>query len=204
MPMAEVVVENGYRMQGVQDGPSIDNVGGNEQELGVEGEAAQGNMDLDGQLTQEQFHSSQVGCISNDFDVNKFELEEEEQEEEKDRIGDVVSSDSDDSDGDQGDRHAMPTPVDAMPVPIHGMPLPVPTEVLHAIQAQGRLVTDLPKGGTPYDSWDRISEAQQYVPPPPYTATELMQLRSMNVPFSDVLNYRDVSRMDMAVCDTDL
>ena len=55
-------------------------------------------MDLDGQLTQEQFHSSQVGCISNDFDVNEFELKEEEQEE--DRIGDVVSSDSDDSDDD--------------------------------------------------------------------------------------------------------
>ena len=51
VPMAEVVVENGYRMQGVQDGPSIDGVGGNEQELGVEGEATQGNMDLDGQLT---------------------------------------------------------------------------------------------------------------------------------------------------------
>ena len=47
---------------------------------------------------QEQFHSSHVGCISNDFDVNKFELEEEKQEE--DKIGDVVSSDSDDSDGD--------------------------------------------------------------------------------------------------------
>ena len=56
-------------------------------------------MDLDGQLTQEQFHSSQIGCISNDFDVNEFELEKEEQEEE-DRIGDVVSSDSDDSNGD--------------------------------------------------------------------------------------------------------
>ena len=63
--------------------------------MGVEGEAAQGNMDLDGQLTQEQFHSSQVGCISNDFDVNEFEREEEKQEE--DMIGDVVSSDSDDS-----------------------------------------------------------------------------------------------------------
>ena len=59
-----------------------------------------GTMDLDGQLTQEQFHSSQVGCISNDFDVNEFEWEEEEQEEE-DRIGDVVSSDSDDSVDDQ-------------------------------------------------------------------------------------------------------
>ena len=62
----------------------------------------------------------------------------------------------------------------------------------------------MPKGGTPYDSWDRISEAQQYVPPPPYTATELMQLRSMNVPFSGVSDYRDVSMMDMAVCDTGL
>ena len=74
---------------------SIDGIEGNEQKLRVEGEAAQGNMDLDDQLMQEQFHSSQVGCISNDFDVNESELEEEEQEEE-DRIGDVVSSDSDD------------------------------------------------------------------------------------------------------------
>ena len=46
----------------------------------------------------------------------------------------------------------MPTLVDAMPVPIHGMPLPVPTEVLHAIQAQGRLVTDFPADDTSYDS----------------------------------------------------
>ena len=50
----------------------------------------------------------------------------------------------------------------------------------------------------------RISEAQQYVPPRPYTATKLMQLRSMNVPFSGVPNYRDVSMIDMVVCDTDL
>ena len=105
-------MENGYRMQGVLDGPSIDGVGGNEQDLGVEGEATQGNMDLNGQLTQEQFHSSQVCCISNDFDVNEFELEKEKQEEE-DRIGDVVSSDSDDSDDDQGDRHAEATPISA-------------------------------------------------------------------------------------------
>ena len=48
VPMAEVVVENGYKMHGVLDGPSIDGVGGNEQELGVEGEATQSNMDLDG------------------------------------------------------------------------------------------------------------------------------------------------------------
>jgi hypothetical protein len=56
-------------------------------------------MDLDGQLMQEQFHSTPVGYISNDFDVNELEREEKEQEE--DRIGDVVSSDSDDSDDDQ-------------------------------------------------------------------------------------------------------
>ena len=43
----------------------------------------------------------------------------------------------------------MPTPVDAMPVPVHTMPLPVPTEVLHGIQAQGRLVTDLAADDTP-------------------------------------------------------
>ena len=48
VPMAEVVVENRYRMQGLQDGPSNDGVGGNEQELGVEGEPTQGNMDLNG------------------------------------------------------------------------------------------------------------------------------------------------------------
>ena len=53
----------------------------------------------------------------------------------------------------------MPTPVDVMPIPVHGMPLPVPTEVLHAIQAQGRLVTDLAADDTSYDSWVRISEA---------------------------------------------
>ena len=34
MPMAEMMAENWYRMQGVLDGPSIDGVGGNEQELG--------------------------------------------------------------------------------------------------------------------------------------------------------------------------
>ena len=90
-------------------------------------------MDLDSQLTQEQFHSTTVDCISNDFDVNEFEREEEQEEE--DRIGDVVSSDSEDLDDDQGGRQAMPTPVDAMPIPVHGMPLPVPTEVLHVVPA---------------------------------------------------------------------
>ena len=131
MPMADVVVENAYRMHGVQDGPSIDGFGGNEQELEVEGEVTQDNMDLDGQLTQEQFHSTAVGCISNDFDVNEFEWEEEEE----DRIGDVVSSDLDDSDDDEGGTDAIATTADAMPVPVHTMPLPVPTEVLHGVQA---------------------------------------------------------------------
>ena len=98
----------------------------------------------------------------------------------------------------------MPTPVDAMPVPVHTMPLSVPTEVLHGVHVQGRLVTDLAADDNPYDSWARISEAQQYVPPPPYTATELEQLRSKNIPFRGVLNYRDVSMTDMAVCDTSL
>ena len=62
----------------------------------------------------------------------------------------------------------------------------------------------MPADDTPYDLWARISEAQQYVPPPPYTATELEQLRSMNVPFRGVPSYRDVNMTDMAVYDTDL
>ena len=67
----------------------------------------------------------------------------------------------------------MPTPADVMLVPVHTVPLPVPTEVLHGVQAQNRLVTDLAADDTLYDSWARISEVQQYIPPPPYTATEL-------------------------------
>ena len=98
----------------------------------------------------------------------------------------------------------MPTSVHAIPVPVRTMQLPVPTEVLHAMSTQGRLVTYLLEDGTPYDSWGRISEAQQYVPPPRYTVTELMQPRSMNVPFSRVPNYRDVSMTDITVCDTGL
>ena len=61
--------------------------------------------------------------------MNEFEREEEEQEEE-DRIGNVVSSDSDDSGHDQGGTDAMATMADAMPVPVHTMPLLAPTEVL--------------------------------------------------------------------------
>ena len=98
----------------------------------------------------------------------------------------------------------MPTPVDNMPVPVHTMPLSVPTEVLHVMPAQGRLVTDLPADDTPYDSWGRINEVQQYVPSPSYTTTELEQLRLMNVPLRGVPNYRDVSMTDMTVCDTGL
>jgi hypothetical protein len=169
--MAEVVVENGYMMHDVGDGECNDVVGCNKEEFGIEGEGTQANMDM-----QEQFHSPQVGCISNDFDMNEFEREEEEQEEE-DRISDAVSSSSDESDDEHGGTDAMPTSVAPMPVPVHAMPSPVPREVLHAMLTQGRLVHDLPEHDTPYDSWGRISEAQQYVPPPPYIAIELMQLR---------------------------
>jgi NAD-dependent dihydropyrimidine dehydrogenase PreA subunit len=112
-------------------------------------------------------------------------------------MGDDVSSDSDDSGDDNGGTDARATPVGPMPAP-------VPTEVLHAMPTQGRLVHDLPEEDTPYDSWGRISEAQQYVPPPPYTATELMLMREANLPFSVVPNYRDVSMVHMAVYDTGL
>ena len=64
--MAEVVVENGYRMQGVLDRPSIDEVGGNEQELGVEGEATQGNMDFD--VGAASFNCKQISLT---FRLNK-------------------------------------------------------------------------------------------------------------------------------------
>jgi hypothetical protein len=53
VPMAEVVVENGYRLQDDEDGSSNDGLGCNEQEFRVEGEETQGDIDLDGQLTQE-------------------------------------------------------------------------------------------------------------------------------------------------------
>ena len=48
VPMAEVVVENGYRLE---DDPCNDGVGVSDQELGVEEEGTQGDMDFDGQLT---------------------------------------------------------------------------------------------------------------------------------------------------------
>jgi hypothetical protein len=115
-----VVVENGYRIRDVLDGPSFDGL-----------EATPCNMDLDGQLTQEQLYSSptamevfrrvSVGLISNDFDANEFEQEEEEQEEE-DRINDLVISDSEDSEDEEGGRHTMLSPVHAMPTPVNSMP----------------------------------------------------------------------------------
>jgi hypothetical protein len=142
-------------------------------------------------LTREHFESAPVGRISNDFDVREFEREEEEREAE-DKMTDVVSSDSDDSDDDNGGTDARATPVGPMPAP-------VPVEVLHAMPTQGRLVHDLPKEDTPYDSWGRI-----YVPPPPCTAAELMKMREGNLPFSGVPNYRDVSMAHMTVCDTGL
>ena len=73
----EVVVENGHRKKDLQ---SVDGIGGDEHEGGVDVDTTPGNMDLDGHLTQEQLHSSlmvigdsrqlSVGCINDDFDVN--------------------------------------------------------------------------------------------------------------------------------------
>lgn len=57
---------------------------------------------------------------------------------------------------------------------------------------------------THYDWWVRLSGARQYIPAKPYIATEMMQLRSVNVPYSGVPNYRDISMTDEAVCDTSL
>ena len=54
--LAEMVVENGYMMHDLQEGPSFDD--DTQQECGVYVEPTMGTMDLDGQLTQEQFHSS--------------------------------------------------------------------------------------------------------------------------------------------------
>ena len=53
MALAEVVVENRYRMHDFQEGPSFDD--DTQQECGVHVEPTMGTMDLDGQLTHEQF-----------------------------------------------------------------------------------------------------------------------------------------------------
>jgi hypothetical protein len=192
--MPEVVVQNGYRIEDDEELPYNDSVGYNE-EVGVQGEGTQGDIDLDGHLMQEHFYSTPVGCISNDFDVSEFAREEEEEME--DRMVDAVSSDSDDSDDENG-------VVDATAAPVGPMPAPVLVEVLHAMPTLGSLVHDLPKEDTPYESWGRISEAQQYVSPPPYTATELMQMRGRNPQLSDVPNYRHVSMTHLTICDTGL
>jgi hypothetical protein len=55
VPMAEVVVEDGYREE---DGPLYDCVVGDEKQRGVPVHATPQNMDWDGQLTHEQLESS--------------------------------------------------------------------------------------------------------------------------------------------------
>jgi hypothetical protein len=133
-------------------------------------------------MTQEQLHSHPVGCISNDFDVREFEREEHEQAGENWFGHDDHHDDDDDDDNDDKAAHAMP---------VHATTSDVSLSVLHAMPTQGRLVHDLPEGGAPYfDSWDRISEAQHYVAPPPYTEAELMQLSQGGVPLSGCPNYK--------------
>jgi hypothetical protein len=68
--IAEVVVENGYRLED----DHRDDVGGDEEAVPFKSS----QLYMDGQLTQEQLHSHPVGCISNDFDVGEFEREEQE------------------------------------------------------------------------------------------------------------------------------
>jgi hypothetical protein len=133
-----------------------DDVGGDEEAVPF----TSSQLYMDGQLMQEQLHSHPVGCISNDFDVRKFKREEQEQAEEN-----WFGHDDDDDDDDRA-AHATP---------VHATTFDVPLSVLHAMPTQGRLVHDLLEGGVPYfDSWSRISEAQYYVAPPPYTEAELM------------------------------
>jgi hypothetical protein len=110
--MAEVVVD-GFRKH---DGPSYDEYGGDEQDLGVDDDAGPVNMDLDGQLTHEAVHAppmvdDDVGHINNDFDVQDFEREEQEEAEAQIVVEDDVSSDSDDSDDDEGAMRVVQVPV---------------------------------------------------------------------------------------------
>ena len=51
MTMVVVVVENGYRKE---DGPSFDDVGGDEHQWAVDVDQTLGNMVWDSQLTHEQ------------------------------------------------------------------------------------------------------------------------------------------------------
>jgi hypothetical protein len=82
--MAEVVVENGYRKEDMEDKLSFDGIGGDEHQWGsMWMQRTPGNMDLGGQSTQEQLHSSPmvvneprwmlVGHINNDFNVGSYE-----------------------------------------------------------------------------------------------------------------------------------
>jgi hypothetical protein len=154
-PIAKVVVENVYKLEDDHH----DDVGGDKEAVPF----TSIQLHMDGQLMQEQLHSHPVGCISNDFDVREFEHEEHEQAKEN-----WFDHDDDDDDDDDRATHAMP---------VHATMSDVPLSVLHAMPTQGRLVHDLPEDGAPYfDSWGRISEAQYYVAPPPYTKAKLMQL----------------------------
>ena len=108
MTMVEVVVENGYRKE---DGPSFDDVGGDEHQWAVDVDRTLGNMVLGSKLTHEQLQSSpmaveecrrfSVGHLNDDFDVGSYEWDELEKEEEE-RTGDEVSIDSENSDHDEG------------------------------------------------------------------------------------------------------
>ena len=108
MTMVEVVVENGYRKE---DGPSFDDVGGDEHQWAVDVDQTLGNMVLGSKLTHEQLQSSpmaveecrwfSVGHLNDDFNVGSYEWDELEKEEEE-RTGDEVSIDSENLDLDEG------------------------------------------------------------------------------------------------------
>ena len=59
---------------------------------------------------------------------------------------------------------------------------------VHAEVEEAMPVCTHVEDATPYDSWVRLSEAQQYMPLDHYTMTEMMQLRSVNIPFHGVPN----------------
>ena len=163
----------------------------------------QRSMDLHGILTQEDaemgIEGSRMmspGHINDDFDVNDFAREEEEEAEEE-RIDDLIDDDDEDDDDEEEEEEAReaPAPPQYMLVPM---------EQIHAMPVQGSLATDNAEYDAPFDSLATFSDAQPYAPPPPYTARELMQLSAVNIAYSGVSNYRDVSMTDMAVCDTGL
>lgn len=207
--VAEVVVEDAYRIVHDVAGPSL------------HVDPTHANMDIDGQLTQEHYESCPVhhddddddgrptGQINNDFNVDDFDREEAEQGDEQRIHDDSSDTDSDDSGDEEVAVHAMPVPQPETPSR-HG-PIPInrtaPGDVpfRDAVHVQGRLFRGDPfPDDPPRPAWVGMTDAVRYVPPNPYTAHELMQLREAGIPFSDVPNYRDVSMTHMAVCDTGL